>query len=204
METGYNREQWWTHLSCIGEHLANEKLTANLVLIGSVPNILSGQPARTTVDLDVWAASSKYDAGALRSAAVKSGLEFDPKGELEPDKPYLQVVRPGIVQVGAFEPLLVDVFGGLTIYQPPAENLVASKLLRATPKDVEDIAWMMGQYRPDPKKIRSVVDSFTLPNRRIATENLVYLDCFSNDDTPASIGIHKNPPSVARKPGRTR
>jgi hypothetical protein len=111
----------------------------------------------------------------LKVATKKAGLLFDPKTTLDPETPYLQLVEPGLTQLGEFDPVLIDRIGRLHIYRPPAENLIAAKLIRAEPKDIGDIRFLVSRHRPDLKKVRQIVTRFKSQARRRATENLVYL-----------------------------
>ena len=89
---------------------------------------------------------------------------------------YLQLVEPSLTQLGPFEPVLVDRLGRLYIYRPPVENLIAAKLIRAEPKDLGDIRFLISRHRPDLQQVRQIVTGFEQPARRRASENLVYLD----------------------------
>lgn len=147
-----------------------------LCLIGSAACLLGGMEGRTSADLDIWKPASDYDRIELSFAAKRAGLLFDPKTTLEPDAPYLQLVEPGLTQLGEFVPVFVERLGRLHIFRPPVENLVAAKLIRAEPKDLEDVAFLISRHRPDPQRIRQVVAGFEPLARQRATENLVYLD----------------------------
>jgi hypothetical protein len=131
---------------------------------------------RTSADLDIWKPASDYDRAELKLAAEKAGLLFDPKQTLEPNRPYLQLVEPGLTQLGAFEPVLIERIGRLQIFRTPIENLIAAKLLRAEPKDLGDIRFLMSRHRPETARIRKVISEFSGATRERATENLVYLD----------------------------
>jgi hypothetical protein len=78
--------------------------------------------------------------------------------------------------LGAFEPVFIERIGRLQLYRPPAENLIAAKLLRAEPKDLSDIRFLLSRFRPELARIRKIIAEFTGPARERATENLVYLD----------------------------
>ena len=171
---GLNREQWHEKLARIGEELSRRGATASLTVMGSAPGILAGQPSRTSMDLDVWRPASDFDRTTFKAAVEATGLLYDPKG-YEPAAPYIQMVEPGIVQLGRFEPQLVEHYGGLTISKAPAANLIASKLLRASEVDLYDIAWMVGAYQPDLLDIGRAIQSFPREPRERATENMVYL-----------------------------
>ena len=146
-----------------------------LCLIGSAACLFGGMDGRTSADLDIWKPASDSDRQELKLAAEKVGLLFDPKQTLEPDRPYLQLVEPGLTQLGEFEPVFIDRIGRLQLYRPPAENLIAAKLIRAEPKDLGDIRFLASRHRPDLKRVRQIVAEFTSYARERATENLVYL-----------------------------
>ena len=112
----------------------------------------------------------------LKGAAEKAGLLFDPKQTLDPDRPYLQLVEPGLTQLGEFEPVFIERMGRLQLYRPPVENLIAAKLIRAEPKDLGDIRFLVSRHRPDLEQIRKIVAAFNPQARERAVENLVYLD----------------------------
>ena len=131
---------------------------------------------RTSADLDIWKPASDYDRGELKAAAEKAGLLFDPKQTLEPDRPYLQLIEPGLTQLGAFEPVLIERIGRLHLYRPPVENLIAAKLIRADPKDLGDIQFLLGRHRPALRQVRKIIAEFNPQPRKRAMENLVYLD----------------------------
>jgi len=133
---------------------------------------------RTSADLDIWKPASDYDRRELKFATEKAGLLFDPKQSLEPGRPYLQLVEPGLTQLGRFKPVFIDRIGRLHLYRPPAENLIAAKLIRAEPKDLADIRFLVSQHRPDLQRVRKIVSSFSSRARERASENLVYLDVF--------------------------
>jgi hypothetical protein len=88
----------------------------------------------------------------------------------------LQLVEPGLTQLGEFEPVFIERLGRLYLYRPPVENLIAAKLIRAEPKDLGDIQFLVGQHRPDLKHVRKIIAKFNPRARERATENLVYLD----------------------------
>ena len=86
------------------------------------------------------------------------------------------MVEPGLTQLGAFEPVLIERTGRLHLYRPPVENLIAAKLIRAEPKDLGDIQFLMSRHRPTLRQVRKIIAQFNLQTRKRATENLVYLD----------------------------
>lgn len=167
---------WSAILADLSLALGREGSPVRLCLIGSAACLFGGMDGRTSADLDIWKPASYYDRGELKLAAEKAGLLFDPKQTLEPNRPYLQLVEPGLTQLGAFEPVLIDRIGRLQLYRPPVENLIAAKLLRAEPKDLGDIRFLLSRHRPEMTRIREIIGGFTATARECATENLVYLD----------------------------
>ena len=146
-----------------------------LCLIGSAACLFGGMNGRTSRDLDVWRPASDYDRLELKAAIEAAGLLFDPKSVLEPNRAYLQIVDPGLTQLGAFEPVLVERLGRLHLFRPPIENLIAAKLIRSDPKNLGDIRFL-DSHRPSMDSIRAVIGSLEPVARERALENLVYLD----------------------------
>ena len=176
-EPGLNRGEWLEKLMRISQNLQRQGASAQLTLVGSVTGILAGQPARTSMDLDVWKPQSHYQYQELKKAVEAAGLLFDPKTTLEPDTPYLQLLEPGIVQTGNFDHTeTIEQFGALRLERPPMANLIAAKLVRADPKDLEDIAFLLSRYQPARQEVEQAIQTMPSPARQTATENLVYLD----------------------------
>jgi len=169
-------EAWSAVLADLARGLGKEGSPQRLCLIGSAACLFGGMDGRTSSDLGIWKPASDYDRSELARAAAKAGLLFDPKQTLEPDRPYLQLVEPGLTQLGDFEPVFVERIGRLQLYRPPVENLIAAKLIRAEPKDLDDIRFLVSRHRPDLKIVRKIVAHFPARARQRATENLVYLD----------------------------
>ena len=171
-----NVNEWMAILEKLAAALPPKGPPVKLCLIGSAACLFGGMDGRTSADLDVWRPCSDYDRAELRSAAEQAGLLFDPRTTLDPEKPYLQIVEPGLTQLGEFEPMLVDRIGRLEIYRPPIENLIAAKLIRADAKDLTDIRFLLAHHRPQHTRIRELVALLPPGSRERATENLVYLD----------------------------
>jgi hypothetical protein len=169
-------EAWNVVLADLSRALGKKGSPVRLCLIGSAACLLGGMEGRTSADLDIWKPASDYDRGELKTATEKAGLLFDPKQTLEPDRPYLQLVEPGLTQLGNFEPVLVERIGRLHIFRPPVENLIAAKLIRAEPKDLGDIRFLVSRHRPDLRRVRKIVAAFEPRARERAKENLVYLE----------------------------
>jgi hypothetical protein len=178
MPAALNREEWMAVLERLAGALNPEGPPLRLCLIGSAACLFGGMEGRTSADLDVWKPASDYDRFELKAAAEKAGLLFDPKTTLDPDTPYLQLVEPGLTQLGDFAPVLMERLGRLHLYRPPAENLIAAKLIRAEPRDLGDIRFLVSHHRPALQRVRQIVAGFEPLARERATENLVYLDVF--------------------------
>ena len=169
-------EAWSAVLADLAEALGKEGSPLRLCLIGSAACLFGGMDGRTSADLDIWKPASDYDRRELKAAAEKIGLLFDPKQMLEPDRPYLQLIEPGLTQLGTFKPVLIERMGRLQLFRPPVENLIASKLIRAEPKDLGDIRFLVSRHRPDLQRVRKIIAKFNPQPCQRATENLVYLD----------------------------
>ena len=169
-------EAWSAVLADLARELGAKGAPVRLCLIGSAACLFGGMDGRTSADLDIWKPASDYDRLELKTAAEKIGLLFDPKQTLEPNRPYLQLIEPGLTQLGQFEPVLIERMGRLHLFRPPVENLVAAKLIRAEPKDLGDIRFLVSRHRPDLRRVREIIAGFDSQGRDRATENLVYLD----------------------------
>lgn len=172
----FDRERWQRALADISEALGKEGPELHLCLIGSAACLFGGMDGRTSRDLDVWKPASDYDLLELKNAVEAAGLLFDPKGHLDPELPYLQIVEPGLTQIGDFNPVRIDRLGRLILLRPPIENLIAAKLIRSEAKDVEDIQFLYQLHQPDPLRIKQIIESFPAFARQRAGENLIYLE----------------------------
>jgi hypothetical protein len=179
MPTPLDGEQWMAVLERLAMVLPPDGPPLRLCLIGSAACLFAGMEGRTSGDLDIWKPASDYDRLELEAAAEKAGLMFDPKSALEPDAPYLQLVEPGLTQLGPFEPVLVERLG-LLLYRPPVENLIAAKLIRAEAKDLGDIRFLISRHRPDLQRVRQIIAGFEPLARERALENQVYLEVFQS------------------------
>lgn len=171
----FDRDRWLRALEEIAIALGKDGDPVEICLIGSAACILGGMAGRSSVDLDVWKPSSRYDTLELKKAVENAGLVFNPVSEIEPDRSYIQIVEPGIVQVGTFDPVLIERMGRLRITRPPIENIIASKLPRCSDKDLEDIAYLRKKYAIAVESVESVVREFTGSAAENAKENLIYL-----------------------------
>lgn len=155
-----------------------------LVVIGSAVCISLGQADRMTMDIDIWSPSSSFDLGVLRRACDASDIIFDPKEHDEPTKPYLQLIEPGIVQLGAFDKTLqLFTTGNLVVKRPPAENVIASKMVRGEAHDFDDAVFLMHKCRVDLEAISKAILSIESQGaREMAHENLSLLQvCIASD-----------------------
>ena len=171
---GLNRQQWDEKLSALGAEFRAMNVAARLEIIGAWPVIEAGMPGRTSLDLDVWAPGSQVDRSALRAACATAGLDFDPIDET--DRPYLQLIRPGIVEIPEHIPQDAGTWGGLTITVPPPAALAAAKLIRAEGKDIADVIFLCGRHGIGREAVASYVEKIADPaKRQTARENLIYL-----------------------------
>jgi len=132
-------------------------------------------PGRISEDLNVWMPNSRFDRALFCEACLSAGLDFDPTGEV--DRPYIQLVRPGITHVPKHDPEPSAVFGGLILVTPPPAALIASKLVRASPKDVYDMVFLKEKFRISTDDVAAFVR--TIANkiaRTTAQENIVCLE----------------------------
>jgi len=168
----------------LGRRLATP---ATICVIGSAPAIFLGQPDRQSQDIDIWRQRSTYDETDFRRACEEAGILFDPRGETDPNAIYVQIIRPGIVNLpDDFEIDVLGRFGALTLAMPKPAVLVAAKLVRGDQRDIEDIAWWAKERALDLDEVRAAVA--TLPNglqREVAADNIVLVGLM--------IGAEKNP-----------
>ena len=181
---GLNKEQWLEKLTLIDQSLQRQGGSAQLTLVGSAAGILTGQPGSTvpSIDLDVWkpwlalSISNSQESGGIGRPSLRSqdrggliGLTFNWSSE-------------GLTQLGKFESTeCLEQFHALRLERPPMANLVAAKLVRAAPKDLADIAYLLSVHRPARQDIEQAIASMPREARGKAAENLVYLDAMSGN-----------------------
>jgi hypothetical protein len=170
-----NRDQWLVLLERIANALPSVGDPVRLCLIGSAACLLEAMPNRASRDLDVWQPGSDFDRQELKRAVELAGLLFDPKGELNSELPYVQIVTPGPSQTGSFTPVLWARMGRLHVYFPPWPNLIASKLARGDERDVEDVLFLAGRYRVTAESVAACAEVMPEPARQQVLENLLYL-----------------------------
>ncbi len=155
-----------------------------ICVIGSAATILMGQPSRQTDDIDVWKDGSQIAFDALQAASEAAGVTFDPKDAF-PRVPYIQIVQSGIVQVPGFNPDARTWLGAaertvwkgrmLTVTAPPAGSIIASKLLRASARDLEDCIWLMVSHAVAAADIKRAIGALPNTVRADARDNFVLL-----------------------------
>ena len=171
---GLNRQQWEKKLAVIGEHLQRHGSSATLEIIGAWPVMEAGLEGRTSLDLDVWMPASQVDRATLAAACRAAGLDFDPTGET--DRPYLRLIRPGIVALPAHVSVEAGRWSALTVTTPPPSALAAAKLIRAEPKDIADILFLCSRHGLTRSQVAEYVRQIPDAEKRaVAEENLVYL-----------------------------
>ena len=167
-----------------------QKLTkpTTICLIGSSPGIVSGQPDRQSSDIDVWRQRSTYDETELRGAFQELGLLFDPKGELDPNALYVQIIQPGIVKLPVdFEVEVLGQYGALTVAMPAPALLSAAKLVRGDARDIEDIAWWIKERALSLDEIRAAIRSLPDPSQGgTADENMVLVELLVANERKAT------------------
>ncbi len=167
----------------LGQRLA---APAMICVIGSTPGIVLGQPDRQSQDIDVWRPHSQYDETQFRRACEQLGLLYDPRSELDPDAIYVQIVRPGLVNLPQdFKVEVIGKYGALTVAMPEPALLSAVKLVRGDPRDIEDVAWWIKERALDLEKIRAAVGSLPEPlQRETAGENVLLVELFGTERKP--------------------
>ena len=154
------------------------KTSATLCVIGSTPGIATGQKERQTPDIGVWFAGSDFDAAELSRVCAQIGVLYDPKGEVAPDKIYIQIIRRGVVQLPKdFETETIGRYGNLTVLMPTPDLLAAAKLVRSSATDVQDVVWWVNQRGIDLSNIEMAIKNLPRPSdREAATENLIFVE----------------------------
>ena len=159
--------------------------TQTLCIFGAAAILSYGSTARQTQDIDIWRPASKINDRAIRQMAFAADLDVDPV-ELAPDRIYLQIVDDGIVRLPPFDikerrwpggapNKLVWSGNKLIVEAPPPAILAAAKLVRASPQDLEDIAFLMNAKGLDEDAIMEAVRQLPQEHREIAADNMVVL-----------------------------
>jgi len=160
----------WTEMENLLIRLGDElKNPTSLCILGSAVSMSLGQVNRMTMDIDVWREDSSYDLGALKQACALVGIAFDPKGYDDPDTVYIQIIDPGIVQLGVFEKTsLLFKTGNLEICRPPIANVIASKMVRGVALDFEDSSFLAKKCNVS---IESIEKSIISMNDKVSSQN---------------------------------
>ena len=182
----------------VGEHL---KKPTRLVLIGSSVGMWYGQPGRMTEDVDIWSPKSQVDLADIAQACEKAGIHFDPKEYDAPrDGLYLQMVTPGVVHVGKWKSeSMMFRSGNLEVVLPPAEKIIASKLVRAEPFDLDDIVFLMSRLSVSLDQVRGAVATLGESSRERAEENMVFLELRTDILSDVNEVAARDKPKAARR-----
>lgn len=152
---------------------------ASLVAFGATVCMSLGLPERMTMDVDIWKKDSTFDLGDMKRACEKVGICFNPQGVEDPETIYIQMVEPGIVQLGKFkETETILRSGQLEVRRPPIENVIASKMVRGEARDYDDSAFLIRKCQIAWSRIETAIGSICdAQARETATENLTLLRC---------------------------
>jgi hypothetical protein len=74
--------------------------------------------------------------------------------------------------------------GNLTVSRPPVENIVASKLLRASDKDLEDIVFLMSSTDTRIDSVVRAIGTLEEKHRETALENLALVELLLQEENP--------------------
>ena len=163
-------------------------------VIGGGAVIGLGNSQRLTQDIDIWRPASRINDRDLAAASRAAGIGYDPVGD-DPDGVYLQIVTPGVVQMPGYEDgawatghASGTIWSGrnLVVTAPPADVLIASKMVRADDRDIDDAVWLVEAKAVDLAQVRKAI-AF-IPDRhaaQTARENLTLLEIVLQ--TPARI-----------------
>lgn len=153
---------------------------AQLCIIGSTVCMSFGQNNRMTMDVDVWRKNSSFDLGSLKKACEKIGIDFDPRGYDEPAGVYIQLIDPGVVQLGTFdESLSIFKTGNLEIKCPPIENLIASKMVRGEDRDYNDCMFLIKKFNVSFDALEKVARTIPdIEQCKSSLENIGLLRCY--------------------------
>jgi hypothetical protein len=106
--------------------------------------------------------------------------------QLDPDAVYVQIVRKGVVNLpSGFGVELIGQYGNLRVVMPDPALLSAAKLVRATPRDVEDVAWWIKERALTVDDIKAAIGALPDPvQRETATENVVLVELIASRPEP--------------------
>lgn len=196
MSRKYTWDEIEKHLSALGALLP---VNCKLMVVGSIPSVYYHQFGQSTSDIDVWVdGSSIGNRNEFDRLCTKAGLSVNPT-EDEPGSLYIQLLKPGeepVIEVGDFNkdiPFLK--YGNLILTHPPAANLIASKLNRASERDIADIVFLRAKFNISREQLIQVIETFQDATvKENALSNLVYLDLI---DSCSKISSEDDLPSLA-------
>lgn len=174
-----------------------------LCVIGAAAVLSYGHTARQTHDIDIWRPASIINDRELKKISSTVGIDFDPK-ELEPNKIYLQVIQPGIVQLPAYSndqwatgeaSAVLWTGNNLTIIAPPPSIIVAAKLVRAEDRDLDDSIYLIESRDLKTAQILNAISKIPdQHDRETARENFTLLRVIVEQKTPPVQALKKEPP----------
>ena len=158
---------------------------------------------RQTQDIDIWRPASIINDRELKKISTAVGIDYDPK-ELEPNKIYLQVIQPGIVQLppysdnqwatGETSEILWS-GNNLTIIAPPPSIIVAAKLVRAEDRDIDDSIYLIESKDIKTAQILNAISKIPdQHDRETARENFTLLRVIVEQKMPPIQALKKEPP----------
>jgi hypothetical protein len=157
-----------------------------LCVVGGAALLLL-QSDRSTPDIDVLDTLSPLDRVSVLMAARKAGLDVD-QGSLDlMDGPYLQFLAPFSIRLPPHEPatgrwpdgnLSVALWEGrcLRVVCPPYGILAASKLIRGSDADLQDVAFMIAHDLVDAKAIKMAGNQYSFIDREDIQGNLQLIE----------------------------
>lgn len=131
-----------------------------------------------------WRPGSEILDSEMSQIAAAAGLAYNPP-EFEPEGAYLQIINPGVVNL---PPVKGDDWAtgeasrtlwqgkSITVTCPPPAIIAASKLVRASEVDIDDVAYLIGAIGVSRKQIIAATDAFPEPDRQFAHENISLVD----------------------------
>ena len=147
----------------------------SLCMVGCVPGIFLGQPARTTRSVDVWEPESSFDIDDLSHACARVGLRCSPTADLSPQGACLRffagdsVALPERIEVQELERS-----GSLTLTMPRSVSLAVAALAGSTSTDIDDFVFWMTEHRLKLGEVERAIEALARPEQRCAERaNLV-------------------------------
>ena len=160
-----------------------------ICVIGAAAVLSLGHASRQTGEIDVWRPASSINDRALARAGKAAGIAIDNRTDL-PDGVYLQIIRPGVVQLPPFVDGLwatgdanVTVWEGdkLRVEAAPAAVIAAAKLVRAEDRDLDDCIFLIRSNQTSRGSILRAIHAIQDPGAiGMAEENIVLLDVMAS------------------------